>query len=139
MTVFNWSHFIIVDMDFQLYISLLTKPPPSCYNNWQKAANLILMRPAEELSFLPCETICEAMETLKHHTCDLMILDINPPDGNGMNLLGEIRKRPYVGGESSMIRQSGGHARHEMRQRENTRQISQIHPTTLGHGRWTSF
>lgn len=47
---------------------------------------------SEELSFLPCETIREARETLKHHTCDLMILDINLPDGNGMDLLGELRK-----------------------------------------------
>lgn len=47
---------------------------------------------SEELVFLPCETVREATKTLEHHTCDLMILDINLPDGDGVDLLREIRK-----------------------------------------------
>lgn len=45
-----------------------------------------------EFLFLSCETIQEAKETLKQNVCDLMILDVNLPDGNGMQLLRDIRK-----------------------------------------------
>lgn len=45
-----------------------------------------------ELIFLPCETIREAKKTLAQNICDLMILDVNLPDGNGIELLKEIRK-----------------------------------------------
>ena len=45
-----------------------------------------------EFLFLPCETIQKARETLKKNICDLMILDVNLPDGNGMELLRDIRK-----------------------------------------------
>lgn len=47
---------------------------------------------SQELLFLPCETIQSAKETLRQNTCDLMILDINLPDGNGIELLKEIRE-----------------------------------------------
>lgn len=46
-----------------------------------------------EFLFLPCETIQEAKEVLKENVCDLMILDINLPDGNGIDLLRDIRKK----------------------------------------------
>lgn len=45
-----------------------------------------------ELTFLPCETIREAKKTLAQNICDLMILDVNLPDGDGIDLLKEIRK-----------------------------------------------
>lgn len=45
-----------------------------------------------EFLFLPCETVQEAKETLKQNVCDLMILDVNLPDGNGIELLRDIRK-----------------------------------------------
>lgn len=51
---------------------------------------------SEELIFLPCETIREATKTLERHICDLMILDINLPDGNGVDLLREIRKTSQI-------------------------------------------
>lgn len=47
---------------------------------------------SQDLLFLPCETIREAKETLRQNVCDLMILDVNLPDGNGIELLKEIRK-----------------------------------------------
>lgn len=46
---------------------------------------------SEELCFHPCETIREAREKLMEEACDLMILDVNLPDGNGMDFLREIR------------------------------------------------
>lgn len=45
-----------------------------------------------EFTFLPCETIQEAKKRLAENICDLMILDVNLPDGNGIELLKEIRK-----------------------------------------------
>lgn len=47
---------------------------------------------SEELVFLPCETIAEAKRKLAEHACELMILDINLPDGNGLDFLAEVRK-----------------------------------------------
>lgn len=47
---------------------------------------------SEGLSFLPCGTAREARPLFQKDTCDLVILDINLPDGNGMELLKEIRK-----------------------------------------------
>lgn len=46
---------------------------------------------SEGLSFLPCGTLKTARDTFKQAGCDLVILDINLPDGNGMELLKEIR------------------------------------------------
>ena len=45
-----------------------------------------------EFTFLPCETIQETKGMLRQHICDLMILDINLPDGNGLDFLRELRK-----------------------------------------------
>lgn len=47
---------------------------------------------SDELLFLPCETIAETKRKLAEHTCELMILDINLPDGNGLEFLTEMRK-----------------------------------------------
>lgn len=47
---------------------------------------------SEEFTFFPCESIGEARKILAEENCDLMILDVNLPDGNGMELLKEIRK-----------------------------------------------
>lgn len=48
---------------------------------------------SEDITFWPCETIGEARRKLTEHTCELMILDINLPDGNGLDFLKEIRKK----------------------------------------------
>lgn len=47
---------------------------------------------AEGLSFLPCGTIREARRVLEQSSCDMMILDVGLPDGNGMDFLQELRK-----------------------------------------------
>lgn len=47
---------------------------------------------SEDVSFLPCGTLREAEILFCQDTYDLMILDINLPDGNGMEFLKEIRK-----------------------------------------------
>ena len=47
---------------------------------------------SENLSFVPCACLREANLALKQHPCDLLILDINLPDGNGMDFLEEIRR-----------------------------------------------
>lgn len=46
---------------------------------------------SEDTAFLPCGTLQEARDVLQQGECDLMILDINLPDGNGMVFLKEIR------------------------------------------------
>ncbi len=48
---------------------------------------------SSELSFVSCETMKEAKEKLGQNVCDLMILDVNLPDGNGMDLLKEVKKK----------------------------------------------
>ena len=47
---------------------------------------------SDEAAFLPCHTLREAEKLLQPDTCDLMILDINLPDGNGIEFLQRIRK-----------------------------------------------
>ncbi len=47
---------------------------------------------SEELFFMPCGTIREARKTVGQNVCDLIILDIHLPDGNGMDFLKEIRE-----------------------------------------------
>lgn len=47
---------------------------------------------AQELVFVPCATIEEAKKELAGASCDLMILDVGLPDGNGMDFLRELRK-----------------------------------------------
>ncbi len=47
---------------------------------------------SEGLSLIPCACIREARFALKQGGCDLVILDINLPDGNGMDFLKELRK-----------------------------------------------
>ncbi len=47
---------------------------------------------SDELSFTICRTIKEAKTILKQHVFDLLILDINLPDGSGLELCREIRQ-----------------------------------------------
>ena len=47
---------------------------------------------SEQLTFFPCGTIKEAREIWKQHGCDLILLDICLPDGNGMDFLKDIRE-----------------------------------------------
>lgn len=49
-----------------------------------------------DITFLPCYRIDQAREILENVTPDLMILDINLPDGSGMDFLREIRQDSSV-------------------------------------------
>lgn len=49
-----------------------------------------------EFSFILCKTIEEAGKNLYSQTFDLLILDINLPDGSGLKLCGEIRKSSRI-------------------------------------------
>ena len=49
-----------------------------------------------ELTFSLCSTIDEAKTLIKYKTFDLLILDVNLPDGNGFDLCREIRKSSKV-------------------------------------------
>jgi len=51
---------------------------------------------SEGMLFLPCGTVQEAKERLRQDTYALVILDVNLPDGNGMDLLKEIRAASSV-------------------------------------------
>ena len=46
---------------------------------------------------LPCSSIREARDAFAAHTVDLAILDVQLPDGDGVELLKEIRTRPVAG------------------------------------------
>lgn len=49
-----------------------------------------------QASFLPCGSIQEARQEFMGAACDLIILDINLPDGNGLDFLREIRESSPV-------------------------------------------
>lgn len=55
---------------------------------------------SEANQFLPCASIREAQQKLSQDTYDLLILDLNLPDGNGLELLGKIRGAAF--GNASM-------------------------------------
>lgn len=47
---------------------------------------------SEELFFQPCGTVQEARRFFERDVCDLIVLDINLPDGDGVEFLKEIRR-----------------------------------------------
>lgn len=47
----------------------------------------------EELNFIICKTIAEARKALGLYHFDLLIFDINLPDGNGLELCRELKKK----------------------------------------------
>lgn len=49
-----------------------------------------------ELSFVRCRTVAQAKQLLKKRRYDLLILDINLPDGSGLDFCREIRKTNRV-------------------------------------------
>lgn len=51
---------------------------------------------SEELNFTMCKTITQAREVLKQHAFDLLILDINLPDGDGFAFCREVREQTNV-------------------------------------------
>ena len=49
-----------------------------------------------ELTFVRCKTVAQAKQLLKERKYDLLILDINLPDGSGLDFCREIRKTSRV-------------------------------------------
>lgn len=50
----------------------------------------------EEVQFIECHTLEKARAALNTQKIDLVILDINLPDGNGLSLLQEIKKSKQI-------------------------------------------
>jgi len=53
---------------------------------------IVLALKGGEFTFIQVQDIHSAWEKVKNITFDLIILDINLPDGNGLNFLKELRK-----------------------------------------------
>lgn len=51
---------------------------------------------APELSITLCAALAEASQALRVHPFDLLILDVNLPDGSGLQLLEEVRRTSAV-------------------------------------------
>ena len=51
---------------------------------------------SDDFSFTICSTIKEAEEKFRQQTFDLLILDVNLPDGSGFELCRKIRKSSKV-------------------------------------------
>lgn len=60
------------------------------------AAGIEISLREKELEFVKCKTIREAEEKLSAQTFDLLILDVNLPDGSGFNLCREVRRSNKV-------------------------------------------
>lgn len=56
------------------------------------AEGIALSLQDEELCFIICKTVSEARQELKNREFDLLILDINLPDGNGLEFCREVRR-----------------------------------------------
>ena len=53
---------------------------------------------AEGYIFLQTQDLAGARETLEHHEITRVILDLNLPDGNGLELLQEIKEKQEIYG-----------------------------------------
>jgi two-component system NtrC family sensor kinase len=65
--------------------------------------NLIEMLNAADLPTVACATVAEAREALAKDGFSLVILDVLLPDGNGVDLLEEIRAMPSAKGTAVML------------------------------------
>ena len=57
------------------------------------AEGIELSLQCEELNFIICSTIADARKTIPEQKIDLMIFDINLPDGNGLEFCREIKQK----------------------------------------------
>ena len=60
------------------------------------AEGIILSLQSDELDFTICKTISEAKCVLNKQSFDLFILDINLPDGSGLDFCKELRKKTKI-------------------------------------------
>lgn len=60
------------------------------------AEGISLSLNSKDLEFVLCKTITEAKEMLRQKTFDLLIFDINLPDGSGLEFCREIRKSSRI-------------------------------------------
>lgn len=60
------------------------------------SAGILMALGSENYEFMPCFTIAEAKIAIHRQTFDLLILDINLPDGSGVELCREIRKESQI-------------------------------------------
>lgn len=54
---------------------------------------IVMALKREEYDFIQCYSLLEAKKILKNEKTDLILLDINLPDGNGYDLLREIKEK----------------------------------------------
>lgn len=57
---------------------------------------IMLALKSEDYSFAQCRLLSEARSLLNEMTPDLILLDVNLPDGNGIDFLREIRQKSQV-------------------------------------------
>ena len=57
------------------------------------AEGIELSRQSEELNFIICQTIADAKVAIQKQKFDLMIFDINLPDGNGVDFCRELKQK----------------------------------------------
>lgn len=60
------------------------------------AEGIELSLKSEELNFIMCKTITEARKALALYQFDLLIFDINLPDGNGLDFCWELKKKMQI-------------------------------------------
>ena len=60
------------------------------------AEGIELSLQSDELNFVICETIAEARKAREHYSFDLLIFDINLPDGNGLEFCRELKKKMQI-------------------------------------------
>ncbi len=60
------------------------------------AEGIELSLKSEELNFIMCKTITEARKALALYQFDLLIFDINLPDGNGLDFCRELKKKMQI-------------------------------------------
>ena len=60
------------------------------------SSGILMALNRENYRFTQCFTIAAAKEAISRQTFDLLVLDINLPDGSGFDLCREIRKNSKV-------------------------------------------
>lgn len=60
------------------------------------AEGIVLSLDSREFEFILCQTIAQAKDLLQQKAFDLLILDINLPDGSGLELCKEIRRSSRI-------------------------------------------